>query len=308
MHVAIVIVGFRNPDDVAECLHALDAATHRNFEVVICESGGPDAVDALNHRLPKSLSGGQIVRVIAASHNVGFAGGVNIGMTNSPDADAWWVLNPDTKPNPEALAAKVARLAQGDCDAVGCTLYRPNGKIQSHGGRWRAWLARAESLGIGDPMESAVDPLRIEREQSYLNGAAMLVGRRFLQVAGMMREEYFLYCEEVEWCLRGAKLGLRLGYAPNARVLHAQGTTTGAGEEIRNRPRMPIYLSARNAMLVTRDLYALRLPVAAAALAGQLGLRYGRYGAWRQLGYGISGLVAGLRNKRGVPSWLKASP
>ena len=231
-------------------------------------------------------------------------GGVNIGMRSSPDADAWWVLNPDTKPEAEALSAKVARLAKGDCDAVGCTLYRPNGKIQSHGGRWRAWFARAESIGIGDSLDCAVDPLMIERDQSYLNGAAMLVGRRFLQVAGMMREEYFLYCEEVEWCLRGAKLGLRLGYAPEARVLHAQGTTTGAGEEIRRRPRTPIYLSARNAVLLTRDLYVLRLPIAVVALAGQLLLRYARHGAWRQLGHGLSGIAAGVRNERGAPKWL----
>ena len=224
MHVAIVVVGFRNPDDIAECLHALEAGTYQDFEVVICENGGPEAFGALSRCLPKALSGGQAVSVLAAPGNVGFAGGVNIGMASTPDADAWWVLNPDTKPDRDALAAKVARLAKGDCDAVGCTLYRPNGKIQSHGGRWRGWLARAESIGIGEPLGAAVDPLWIEREQSYLNGAAMLVGRRFLQVAGMMREEYFLYCEEVEWCLRGVRLGLRLGYAPDARVLHAQGT------------------------------------------------------------------------------------
>jgi N-acetylglucosaminyl-diphospho-decaprenol L-rhamnosyltransferase len=305
MHVAVVIVGFRNPDDVAQCLRALEVGTHSDFEVVVCENGGREAFDVLKSRLPPRLSGGQLVTVIAASHNLGFAGGVNIGLGSTPEADAWWVLNPDTKPEPEALGAKVARLAKGDCDAVGCTLYRPNGKIQSHGGRWRAWFARAESIGIGDALDSDVDPLRIEREQSYLNGAAMLVGRRFVQVAGLMREEYFLYCEEVEWCLRGVKLGLRLGYAPNARVLHTQGTTTGAGEDVRNRPRMPIYLSARNAVLVTRDRFVLRLPVALVALVGQLALRYARHGAWRQLGYGLSGLAAGLQNERGAPAWVK---
>ncbi|HEY9236148.1 MAG TPA: glycosyltransferase family 2 protein [Phenylobacterium sp.] len=304
MHVAIVIVGFKNPDDIVECLRALEEATHSNFEVIICENGGAEAFRVLRDCLPQCLRGGQQVRVVAAPSNVGFAGGVNIGIANVPSADAWWLLNPDTAPEPGALAAKVARLKLGDCDAVGCTIYKPDGKVQSHGGRWRAWLARAESIGIGETLGSAVNPARIERKQSYLNGAAMLVGRRFLSVAGTMREEYFLYCEEVEWCLRAAKKGLRLGYAPEARVLHAQGTTTGAAKDVRSRPRVPVYLSARNAVLITRDHYVLRLPVATLALAGQLLLRYGRRGAWRQLGYGISGLIAGVRNERGVPRWL----
>jgi GT2 family glycosyltransferase len=249
--------------------------------------------------LPTSLSGGQGVRVIAAPGNVGFAGGVNLCLAAAPNADAWWVLNPDTQPESAALAAVVARLGVGDCDAVGCTLYRPNGTIQSYGGRWRPWLARAESIGIGSPVAAKVDQGAIERTQNYLNGAAMLVGRRFIETVGFMQEDYFLYCEEIEWCLRAEKLGMRLGFAPDARVLHVQGTTTGAGEIARRRPRMPVYLGERNRILLTRDCFAARLPVAAPAALILLGLRCARHGAWRQFGYGLAGWWAGMRDERG---------
>jgi N-acetylglucosaminyl-diphospho-decaprenol L-rhamnosyltransferase len=33
-------------------------------------------------------------------------------------------------------------------------------------------------------------------------------------------------------------------------------------------------------------------------------LRYGRRGAWRQLGYAWAGWSAGLRNRRGPPAWI----
>ena len=36
---------------------------------------------------------------------------------------------------------------------------------------------------------------------NYILGASILAGRRFLEVAGPMREDYFLYAEEVEWGL-----------------------------------------------------------------------------------------------------------
>ena len=303
MHVAVAIVGFRNVDDIGHCLLALGLSSHADFEVVICENGGEAAYQVLTASAPSRLPGGQRVRLIQAPGNLGFAGGVNVCLAATSDADAWWVLNPDTQPHPDALAAKVARLGAGDCDAVGCTLYRPDGRVQSHGGRWRGWLARAESIGIGAPLEAAVDGPAIEAMQNYLNGAAMLIGRRFIETIGYMREDYFLYCEEVEWCLRGRKHGLRLGFAPGARVLHAQGTTTGAGERLANRPRTAVYLGERNRMLLTRDVYPRRLAIAALAAFAQLCVRCARARAWRQWGHGVTGLCAGFMNRRGPPGW-----
>jgi hypothetical protein len=57
---------------------------------------------------------------------------------------------------------------------------------------------------------------------------------------------------------------------------------------------------------LTRDCYPRRLPIAAAASFLLLFLRYARRGAWRQLGYGLSGWVAGMRNRRGAPDWSPA--
>ncbi len=306
-HVAIAIVGFRNADDIAACLSALANSQHTDFEVVICENGGPEAFQTLTARTPTTLAGGQAVRTLMAPGNVGFAGGVNTCLRAAPDADAWWVLNPDTQPHPEALLAMIARLDRGDCAAVGGVLYLPNGRIQAYGGRWRGWLARAESLGYGQPLEAPADVQNVERAQNYLVGASMLIDRDFLATVGPMREDYFLYCEEVEWCLRAAARGLRLGFAPLGLVRHASGATTGAGRSIKERPRLPIYLGERNRLLLTRDCYPDRLAVATLAILALIVLRYARAGAWTQFGYALSGWWAGLRDERGPPAWLGTS-
>lgn len=212
MHVAVVIVGFRNPDDIGRCLTALGKSTHADFEVAICENGGPEAYAALRGVVSSSLPGGQPIRAAAAPANLGYGGGVNFVMAMCPDADAWWVLNPDTQPEPEAMAACVARLQVGDCEAVGATLYLPDGHVQCYGGVWQWSLARAMALGQGEKLGVQVDVAEIERRQSYLSGASMLIGRRFLETVGPMREDYFLYCEEVEWFLRARAMGMRLGW------------------------------------------------------------------------------------------------
>jgi GT2 family glycosyltransferase len=200
----------------------------------------------------------------------------------------------------------VAELAAKTCDAVGCIVYLPGGKIQSYGGRWRRWLARSVSIGHGAPLSADFDAEHVAYTQNYLNGSSMMVSRAFWEAVGPMREDYFLYCEEIEWCLRAKAMGVKLGLARRARVLHYTGTTTGAYDEPRRRPKLPVYLVFRNALLLVRDYTPYALPVAAVALSLQILLRYGRHGAWRQVGYGLSGCVAGLMNERGAPKWVNS--
>jgi len=225
-------------------------------------------------------------------------------MAAASHADAWWALNPDTEPEPTALGKLVERLAAGGCEAVGGTLCLSETKVQAYGGRWRAALARAESIGRDSDLAAPVDPAAIEARQDYLSGASMLIGRRFLETVGPMREDYFLYCEEVEWFLRGRAHGMRLGFAPGARVLHHAGSTTGSNDRSRTQPKTPVYLDERNKILVTRDCFPGLLPVAAAAALLLLILRFARRRAWRQLGYALEGWSAGLANRRGPPAWI----
>lgn len=305
MHVVVAIVAFRNADEIAGCLAALGRSTYPSFEVVVCENGGSDAFCELETTIPASLPGGQSVTLIEAGGNLGYAGGVNVCMRARPDADAWWIVNPDTEPHEETLAALVARLEQGDCAAVGGVLYNPQGRIQAYGGRWNSWLARCISIGNGATLEKRPDAAAVEAEMNYLLGACMLISRAMVDRIGLMREDYFLYCEEVEWGLRAVKAGLRLGFAPSALIRHDQGATTGSATAHKGRPRMPIYLDERNKLNVLRDTTPFRLPVGAASALVLLLLRYGRRGAWRQFGYGLSGWLAGVLNRRGLPPWMR---
>jgi GT2 family glycosyltransferase len=304
LHVAVCIVGYRNSEDIAECLGALQQSRYADFEVVICENGGEEAHGVLVRALSGIQVGGGQPRIILAPGNLGYAGGVNVCIENSRHADAWWVLNPDTIPNPDALGALVEALVGGEYDAVAALMHSTDGIVESCGGRWRPWLGRAESIGRGKPLNEPIDVRSVVRDISYIPGGSMLVSRRFVETVGLMREDYFLYCEEVEWSLRARELGMRLGFTPHARIAHNQGSTTGSNEEMKRRPKLPIYLDERNKLLVQRDRFSGRLPVSAAATFALILLRYARRGAWPQLGYALQGWAAGLANKRGVPAWL----
>lgn len=304
MHVTVCVVGFRNPDDIERCLAALCRSEHADFDVVICENGGEAGYAALAKVAPATLRGGQPVRLLRAAENLGYAAGVNACLRESPQADAWWILNPDTLPAPAALKHLCARLAKGDCAAVGSTVHGADGVVESRGGQWRPWLARAASIDHHKALTDPPGAAALREQVNYLSGASMLVGREMVASIGPMREDYFLYGEEVEWCLRAIAAGLKLGLALDANVLHAQGTTTGSVTQVARRGRMPVYLDERNKMLITRDRFPARLPVAAAAAFLLIFLRFARRGAWRQVGWALEGWWAGLANRRGKPAWI----
>ena len=306
-HVAVVIVGYRNAGDIVRCLAALEKSTYRDFEVVICENGGGEAFSELRSQLPPALPNGQPVKLILAPSNRGYASGINIAMAGSRDADAWWILNPDTEPSPGAMAALVARGAQG-YDAVGGPILFPSGEIQSFGGFWSSWRAKGYSLGYGAPAGTTPDAAAIERTQNYLSGASMYVGRTFVAVAGQMEERYFLYCEEVDWFLRAGRRGLRLGFAPDAVVVHHAGTTTGYGRSLGSLSGRAVFLDERNKMLLTRTFFPMRLPVAACMAFVRIIGRYARQGAFLQIGFGAAGWLMGLFGRDGIPRWARGAP
>lgn len=305
-HIAIAIVGFRNPSDLTRCVEALGYSTHTDFTVYICENGGPVAYQAALEATPRFLPGGQAVVVLDAGENLGYAGGVNLCIEAAgEDYRAIWVLNPDTKPSPGALAALFERLSRGDVEAVGGVTIWSHDVVQGYGGLWRPWLGMGSSIGMFAKPDDPIDVAAVEARLDYLSGASMLVSHTFISRVGRMRDDYFLYAEEVEWFLRGRRKGMKLGFAPDARVIHYHGTTTGwTGPRFRDWPRMSIYLDARNRVRMTAQLMPLCLPTAIAGILAHSLWRYARRGAWRQVGYLCEGVFAGLRGESGRPSWV----
>jgi GT2 family glycosyltransferase len=325
--VIIIIVGFQCPADIATCIDSLKASSHRRFEVHICENGGSEAFDDLLRTLSgrfdlvfatmSDAPGEPLVaetrsarlapdgnRVVAhrAASNLGYAGAVNATIRALGDADweAVWVLNPDTRPEPDALAALRRRAADGDCGVVGSRLAHLAGDIHVLGGFWRPWIGRGFNIGRGAPLSAPVDAGAVEAKMNYVVGASMYVTRDYVERVGLMSEEYFLYNEDVDWCFRRG--GFRLGYAHDSVVFHAHGATIGSSHDRRRRSPLAVYLAERNKLLFTRRFFPARYPLVATialAICGQ----YLTAGAVRNFAFALRGWLAGLSGEVGMPAW-----
>ena len=85
----------------------------------------------------------------------------------------------------------------------------------------------------------------------------MVVSRDFLARVGPMREDYFLYYEEVDWALRRGDLPL--AFAGDAIVYHHGGTSIGTGRLDERPSAFSNYFNYRNRMRFMRRFHPWRL-------------------------------------------------
>lgn len=327
MSVAITIVSYRSADDIRTLLDAVARQTHRNLSVHVCENGGGQAYDDLllaletgGHAISPAqpdldkrvrraattrLANGASVSLYEATDNLGYAGGVNLCIDNLGENDwsAIWIINPDAIPAADALAELTRHQRDGDYGIVGGRLvFAGTSKVQCYGGVWRRWMARGLNLGFNEPAEAKPDTVAIEAGIDYVSGACMLITRAYIEAVGKMREDYFLYCEEVDWCARRGSF--RLGFAQAARIEHGHGATIGSHRDRRRRSRLSVYLDERNKLLLTRHLFPAIYPLVLATTL-LLTAQYLRHGAVANFGHALSGWWAGLTGETGRPRWMR---
>jgi len=64
----------------------------------------------------------------------------------------------------------------------------------------------------------------------------MMVTREFCEKVGLLDEDYFCYCEDLDWGLRAKALGFKVIYVPTSKVWHKVSRSTGGhGERSDNR-------------------------------------------------------------------------
>jgi GT2 family glycosyltransferase len=233
-----VVLNHREEEATVRCVAALGASRHSDLTVVVVDNdSGPGEVARLKARVP---------RLVESGGNLGYAGGNNVGIRYALDAgaDAVWIVNPDATVHRRALR-HMLRLARGTVGIVGSRILEGGTEIptiQSLGGRI-VWEAGGRSELIGRGVRAPRLLRGRTRHVDFVHGSSMLVRREVFEDVGLLPEEYFMYFEETEFCLRAARAGFRIVVSPWADVVHHSGRSEGVPGEVY------VYYFVRNRLL-----------------------------------------------------------
>jgi len=115
-------------------------------------------------------------------------------------------------------------------------------------------------VGARQPAHEAINPEIIERQLNMIHGSCMLVTRPFLESVGPLAEDYFLYCEEIDWATRAERCGFTLAYADDALIYHKEGAVIGTSADGRRRSVLSDYYAVRSRLRFSIKFFPYTLP------------------------------------------------
>jgi GT2 family glycosyltransferase len=248
--ISAVIVNYCTKCLLQDCLISIGKSGVSDLEVIVVDNHSTDgSVSMVRREFPD-------VRVIENLENVGFSRANNQGIEVALGKYIL-LLNSDTVVRPGAVEA-MAGFMDGHPQAggVACRLLNADGSIQPsvgrrlgagpgilrlivrmsglsglvRGDRARRFLGRYLSFALGPALRSYLDPYvtgDFAMEVDSISGACLMLRREAVDQAGLLDENFFMYLEDLDYCIRLRMAGWKLYYVPTGEIVHLVGKSSG---------------------------------------------------------------------------------
>jgi GT2 family glycosyltransferase len=287
--VSVIIPNWNGAHHLPTCLGSLRSQRLREFEVIVADNGSIDgSLELLARDYPE-------VQVLALGENRGFAGACNAGikvtqgtyvalLNNDTEADSGWLSEVVAafQRHPEAglVASKMLLFDRRDTFHTAGDFYRVDG-IPGNRGVWQK------------------DKGQYDREEAVFSacGGSAAYRRTTLDQVGLLDEDFFFSCEDVDLAWRAQLTGWRCIYAPRAVVYHKLSASGGGVTASFYDGRNLLYLLAKD---YPGDLWKI---YRRAILRAQLRLAREALQAWRGAAARarLRGMLVGIA---GIPRML----
>lgn len=240
--ISIITVNYLQPEPTIDFLHSLSIhAKGVEVEVIVVDNGSKEDHTALFQSVYPD------VVYIRSERNLGFAGGNNLGIRHAT-GDYLLFLNNDTEITAGFVQALCAALeSRPDIGLLSPLIlyFEDQRKIQYAGYTPMNYITgRNSNIGAMDDDNGQYDD--VTTETGYCHGAAMLCRRADLERVGLMAEHFFLYYEELDWCEKFKRAGLKTGFTGKAKIYHKESMSVGKESPLKT------YFMIRNRWLFIR--------------------------------------------------------
>ena len=231
--ISVIIVNHDGEDYLGRCLESLDGS---KAEVLLIDNASRDnSLSLVRERFPE-------VKLFPQEENLGFAAANNLAAAKA-SGEALLLLNNDAWLEAGALDLLAEKLsARPDVGLIAPELRYPNGQRQF------SW-SPARGV-VGEVLQKARN--RFEAQAwahgslarwlarmigpTWYTAACVLIRAEAFRAVGGFDEEFLMYFEDVDLCLRLEAAGWRLAWEPGAIVYHAGGVANRSDVDDLYRP------------------------------------------------------------------------
>lgn len=241
--ISAITVNWNKPVETVRCIKSLKNGGIEDITIFVVDNGSDgNDIDLIKQEVPE-------VEIIEMGRNVGYVKGINAGiskaMENKPPS--LLIINNDAYGSPGFIAELIDGMKRHpNAGIVGPKILYPDGrKIWYAGGEFNEWWGYSKH----PLMDSEEDGDQKDRKVDFVTGCTMLVRREVFERVGFFDEDYDIYAEDLDLCLRAAERGYESWYIPSSVVYHEVSSSTGiAGSNLMTPLRA--YHYARNMFLL----------------------------------------------------------
>ena len=230
MNLSIVIVSWNTKELLKKCLDSIyNNQADLSLEIIVVDNNSADGTAKMvEDDFPKT-------KLMANDKNVGFAMANNQGLIMVHGQYVLF-LNPDTEILDNGLKRAVEFMkAHPNCGALGPKLLFKDKSLQASVRRfptfWPIFLMLIKAPRIFKNLKSLNHYLYKDfdynklQEVDQIMGAYMMVPRDIFSKVGFFDHRFFIWFEEVDFCLRIKRAGLKVIYNPQIEVIHHGGAS-----------------------------------------------------------------------------------
>jgi GT2 family glycosyltransferase len=250
--ILITVLNWNGAMDTIDCIKSLQNQTYNDFDILVIDNGSK-AADYKKLSVIRDISN---VTILREDINLGFAGGVNVGIEHAITNDYKFValFNNDATADVEWLNNLIKGFEQDTSIAAvtGLLLHQDGTTIDSTGDYYSIWgmpFPRSRGLKTNTAPQS-------EYVFSATGGATLYKTSLFKEI-GFFDEAFFAYYEDVDISFRAQLAGHKIYYTNDAIAYHKQGATSS------KIPGFTVYQTFKNIpLLFTKNVpTSLLLPI-----------------------------------------------
>lgn len=237
--IYIVVVIYNSAAFIEKFIQNIEKAVSLSH-LIIVDNNSKDATDSIIERYKK-------ITFIKSPKNLGYAGGNNLGIKHAIKHGAKYIfiLNPDVFLDKNCIKYLLENFSKNEkLGIAGPKILTNDKKIWSLGGiidkkRYSAGLIK---YGINESSK-----VSFSGKVDFISGTAILIDKKVFDKIGFFDEKYFLYYEDVDFCVRANKVGFDLYIDMKAKIIHYESSSVG-----KNSKNMQYYMARNHLMFVNK--------------------------------------------------------
>lgn len=243
--LTIIIVTFNSEKHIEKCVDSITKGEldNHSYRIIIVDNFSKDNTVKIVKKLQKRS---KYISLIENRNNVGFSRAVNQGIKVSRKSKYILLLNPDTILEKNSQINLIKCLEKNKAGICGGTTVNTKREINGSYFRYPNLMVgifdftNIRKLCKNDKWHKYFYYLDINSSNKdsfpvdVVTGGFMLIKSSTVKKIGLLDEKFFMYLEDVDYCLRANKAGIKIFHTNSSKIIHIGGASSNNKDKVRH--------------------------------------------------------------------------